>query len=724
MNGFFSYSAFRRTPFRLGQAGLAVAGLVVLFILAGSTDLMSREFERTQTLREEVYKSFGRRAQLQAVLSVHQDIEIGQRGLVLTGDERFLEPYLIAKSRISRSMADLEGSLPADQSVQASLTLLRSLSAKKLAFVDRTIATERAGRRAEAASLIASGRGKEYMDGIRRAIAQIDGVEQLQLRERLLLSDSATLHAQRLSIGLQMLLLLLLVVAAAIIGRSFYAKQRTLRQIQDLNTRQATIFDAAKDGIIVLNQSGSIESLNPAAARLYGYHPDELVRRDVGILFEIAPDQGQIETFLKRMQRRRRSDAGSVQEIWGKRRDGSTFPGDVAVSPVQLAEGVKYVAIIRDMTERKQVEQMKTEFVSTVSHELRTPLTSIAGSLGLLAGGAVGTLPDPATRLVNVAHKNAQRLIRLINDILDIEKMESGAMHFDIRPLHLCGLLEQAVEANRGYAASYGVQLALAPVEEQARVMADSDRLTQAVTNLVSNAVKFSPGGQAVEIAAVPLDRRWRITVADRGPGIAEEFKARIFGKFAQADSSDTRQKGGTGLGLSIVKEIVVQHGGSVAFEDRSGGGTSFHIDLPSADWFAPAAAEQSAEEPLSSGLPRILHVDDDPDVLRLAAQAFASRAEVQPANSLAAARHALLNQSVDLVILDLALPDGSGLDLLAELDGAREGPRVVIFSAEDGDPALTRRADAHLIKCRAGLDQLVETVVGLLTPSLERRVA
>src|SRR5205085_72927 len=196
-----------------------------------------------------------------------------------------------------------------------------------------------------------------------------------------------------LTYGLLAVLAALLFAASWSTARSARAKRFALQRMEDLAARQEAIFTNAKDGIITLNSSGSIESLNPAAARLYGYDPSELIRRDVGILFEVAPDQGQIETFLKRLQRRRSGDVGRIEEFWGRRSDGSTFPSDVAISPVPLADGLRYVAIVRDATERKQIEQMKSEFVSTVSHELRTPLTSIAGSLGLLAGGAGGELP-------------------------------------------------------------------------------------------------------------------------------------------------------------------------------------------------------------------------------------------------------------------------------------------------------------------------------------------
>jgi PAS domain S-box-containing protein len=712
----------RRRKLSLTGVGVTIGLIAIGVILAATGRLIEEEFDRSRAMRQAVEQSFERRARLQAVLSTHQDIEIGQRGYVLTGNKTFLEPYSSATARIERSVADLEAALGADFPLRGDMTMLRALSMKKLRFANQTILLEDRGRRGEAVALIAGGKGKSLMDGIRAVIGRMDRLEREQLNARLGLSNQASGKAQWLSIALQSVLLLLLAVASLIIGRNLVAKRAVLRRVQDLNARQAAIFDAAKDGIIVLNSSGSIESLNPAAAALYGYAADELIRRDVGTLFEVAPDRGLIETFVKRMQAGGRSESGYIQEFWGKRKDGSTFPGDVAVSPVQLADSVKYVAIIRDITERKQVEQMKTEFVSTVSHELRTPLTSIVGSLGLLAGGAAGTLPAPAARLVTVARNNSQRLIRLINDILDVEKIESGKMDFDVQPVALRGLLEQVVEANRGFAAEHQAQLELEDVPPGARVMADPDRLAQVVTNLISNAAKFSPLEAPVRIRVLRLDRRYRISVADRGPGIPEAFEARMFDKFAQADSSDARQKGGTGLGLSIVREIVTGLAGTVSLEHRDGGGAIFHVDLP----MAPEAAHDATGLGEDDGLPCILHVEDDPDVLRVAARAFEGRAHVQAAQSLSEARAVLAATDIDVVVLDLGLPDGSGLDLLEELRLRSEGaPKIVIFSAEEPGPRSTAEADALLTKCSATLDQLVQTALRLSAPPAdERKVA
>jgi PAS domain S-box-containing protein len=239
------------------------------------------------------------------------------------------------------------------------------------------------------------------------------------------------------------------------------------------------------------------------------------------------------------------------------------------------------VGISRDVTVRQEIDRLKSEFITTVSHELRTPLTSIRGSLGLLAGGAAGDLSSSAKKMVDIAYKNSERLTRLVNDILDIERIESGKLAFQIAPLDLTHLIEQAIEANRGYGEQLGVRFALIRSVPGACVRGDADRLIQVFTNLLSNAAKFSPSGDTVEVAVTRQDQQLRVGVTDHGPGVPDAFRARICGKFAQADGSATRQNGGAGLGLSIAKAIVERHGGRIDYTTEPERGATFFVDLP-----------------------------------------------------------------------------------------------------------------------------------------------
>ncbi|MBE0627840.1 MAG: PAS domain-containing protein [Burkholderiales bacterium] len=273
------------------------------------------------------------------------------------------------------------------------------------------------------------------------------------------------------------------------------------------------------------------------------------------------------------------------------KREGGTIDLDATYIPRRgaLGEVEGFYALLTDITELKRLDRMKSEFVSTVSHELRTPLTSIRGSLGILSGGVAGPLSEKVRGFIEIAKDNCERLIRLINDILDMEKIESGKMSFQLQVVDLMQLVEQTVEANEGYAAQHQVRLQIVSTRPGAKVQADRDRLAQVLTNLISNACKFSPAHGSVDISVSAQGERCRVGVVDRGPGISDAFRQRIFQKFSQEDSTDMRQGGGTGLGLSISKAIVEGLGGEIGFETGLNQGSTFYFILPL--WHEPRGA-------------------------------------------------------------------------------------------------------------------------------------
>ncbi|BCJ92239.1 hypothetical protein IZ6_29740 [Terrihabitans soli] len=234
-----------------------------------------------------------------------------------------------------------------------------------------------------------------------------------------------------------------------------------------------------------------------------------------------------------------------------------------------------------ELSEKKRQQQLKDEFIATVSHELRTPLTAIMAPIGILAGGAGGNLPESVRRMLTIAHGNCRRLVRIVNEILDMEKIEAGKMEFDLKPVDVLDLVRQAIEANQGFADEFDVRLCLDPSATEGMTVSDPERLTQVISNLLSNAAKFSPPGSEVLVTVRTNGHSIRISVRDRGPGIPSTYKERIFEKFVQVNATDRREKGGTGLGLSIAKQIVTQLGGDIGFEPAPGGGTIFSIRLP-----------------------------------------------------------------------------------------------------------------------------------------------
>ncbi len=242
----------------------------------------------------------------------------------------------------------------------------------------------------------------------------------------------------------------------------------------------------------------------------------------------------------------------------------------------------------RRIAEREAIVRLKDEFVTTVSHELRTPLTAISGALALLKSGQVGPLPHPAVEMVGIAHKSSQRLIKLVGDILDIDTLESGSAKFDIEPCRIAPLVERAVSEAAPFAEMFYVTFESRILAADATALVDADKCIQVVTNLLSNAAKFSKPGGKVTVTVDRCDREVRISVADCGEGITPEFRERVFEKFAQADGSDKRRFGGSGLGLVIVKNIVEQLNGKVDFETELGRGTTFRVYFP--EWHATGA--------------------------------------------------------------------------------------------------------------------------------------
>ena len=262
-------------------------------------------------------------------------------------------------------------------------------------------------------------------------------------------------------------------------------------------------------------------------------------------------------------------------------KNGSLIPVEISLQYVTPPDtSPRFVALVRDITERRRIDQMKNEFVSTVSHELRTPLTSIRGALGLIVSGAVGEPPEKMKSMLDIANNNTQRLLLLINDILDLQKIESGNLDFRFASIEVMPFIKQAIEDNTGYAQEHAVSLELVESIDKGYVFADKTRLMQVMNNLISNAAKFSPDGEQIEISVSHIADYIRIAVTDHGPGIPEEFYPELFDRFTQYDSSDTRQSGGTGLGLSISKLIVEKHNGHIDFVSTPGKGSSFYFEL------------------------------------------------------------------------------------------------------------------------------------------------
>lgn len=645
--------------------------------------------------------------------------------------------------------------------------------------------------------------------------------------------------------------------------RDITQRRRTEARLQRLTTFQRAMLDSANNTIIATDTEGTIALVNPAVERLLGYRPQDLIGR---VTPEHLHDSEEMRRNAEAVGReqgvptpqgfaaltaRARAGLPDEREWVYVAADGRHIPVLLSITALRddSDQLIGFLGIGTDITERKRIEKMKSEFISVVSHELRTPLTSIRGSLGLLKGGFEAMAPDQRRQLIDIAAANSERLITLINDILDIEKIESNQAALTVRPVPLPPFLEQSLAQLAGYADQYGVALTLeASSVSDLAVAGDDARLMQVMANLLSNAIKFSPRGGEVAVLARPgADDTVVITVSDQGPGIPEAFRDRLFQKFAQADSSDTRQKGGTGLGLAISKAIVERHDGRIEVETETGKGTRFHVHLPRAaaaavaddgqaeslgtalgavgqpalpvliceddpdigrlmelmlsgaglrtelvrtgnaalrrlrerrftalvldltlpdrsgeeviadlradaalrdlpvivvsarasegratlnggavsviDWIDKPidearllAAIRALPGPRAGDRPRVLHVEDDPDVRRVTELVLGTAVIVDAAATLSEARTRLANEIYDLILLDLSLPDGSGEDLLPViLDGPKPPVPVVVFSALDASDAVSARVSASLVKARTDPHDLLDTVLSLL---------
>ena len=331
-------------------------------------------------------------------------------------------------------------------------------------------------------------------------------------------------------------------------------------------------------GLTITDPAGTILYVNPADAAMHGYKPEELLgekSRIFGPQDAGGPsERPEVPAFWRR-------------ESLNRTRDGRTFPVRLISDTVLDEDGRPraFVTLCEDVSEirqvRERVERLKEDFLATVSHELRTPITSMLGALGLLRGPRVAENPERVAELLEIAERNGSRLLVLVNDLLDLQRLEDGALRFQMAPLRLGPLLDESVRGIEGFARLYKVRLRVETDAADAALVSDRDRLAQVLYNLLSNAIKFSPAGQEVLLAGRAEDGHVEIAVRDHGPGIPEEFRSRLFEKFAQAEDPRTRRQGGSGLGLSISKKLIEGLGGTIAVTSAPEAGTTVTVRLP-----------------------------------------------------------------------------------------------------------------------------------------------
>ncbi len=349
------------------------------------------------------------------------------------------------------------------------------------------------------------------------------------------------------------------------------------QQRHELHTQRTPL------GVIEWDTDFKVIEWNSSAEKIFGYTKEEAIgqyAKDLIILEKDLP-------FIKKIwQQLIDATGGTHSENENITKNGNIITAEWFNTTLRNENGITIgvTSLVQDISERKRIEKMKNEFVSTVSHELRTPLTAIRGSLSLILGGAMGEVPKEINDMLKLANSNTNRLLLLINDILDIKKIEAGEFDFNFTTVEIMPLIEQAINENKTYASQYEIDYEITERLKNQTIYIDTLRFSQAVSNLLSNAAKFSPKGNKVEVKVFQKQNFARIEITDFGIGISEKFQAKLFENFSQQDSSDTKKTGGTGLGLAITKTIVEKLKGNIGVSSIEGKGSTFYIELPLAE--------------------------------------------------------------------------------------------------------------------------------------------
>jgi PAS domain S-box-containing protein len=483
-------------------------------------------------------------------------------------------------------------------------------------------------------------------------------------------------------------------------------RQRTQEELRNSQTRFSGIVSIADDAIICIDGNQRITLFNQGAEKIFGYSAEEVLGQTLDILLptrytqvhsQYVADFGKSAKVSRRMGERR--------EIYGRRKDGSEFPAEASISKLMLKDETIYTVYLQDVSDRKQVERMKDEFVSVVSHELRTPLTSIHGSLGMLASNLIKPDSEQGKRLLQIAVDSTERLVRLINDVLDIERIESGKVKMEKQTCNVAGLLEESVNVIQPLADKAQVSLSVSTID--LNVWADTDRIVQTLTNLLSNAIKFSTPGSTVWLSAEMVNRQGGssneeilspsspqvlFTVRDTGRGIPADKLESVFERFQQVDSSDSRNHEGTGLGLAICRSIVQQHGGRIWVESTLGQGSSFYFTL-----------RLSLSSPVSPSpsphLPLVLVCDDELETReRIQSLLEKGRYRVITVGSGEEAIAVASAERPDVILLDLLMPGMNGWETIAALKEKPETQDIPIVICSVCMPTKTQKPSKDFV--------------------------
>jgi PAS domain S-box-containing protein len=496
------------------------------------------------------------------------------------------------------------------------------------------------------------------------------------------------------------LVLILTLIGGLVAVRQYMSLReltRTERARRESERRSRAIFENAGVGITVSDLEGPvIVDVNQTFSKMVGYTPEELRGGDFSTLTH--PDELEAYRSLNTQ-----TMDGFQREIRFLRHDGTALWGSLTLSLLRDEAGIPrhVIGVLQDITTRKEAEHVKDEFISVVGHELRTPLTSIRGSLGLLEGGVFGELPEEAASMVQLAVSNTDRLVRLINDILDIERMDAGRTELELAPVRASELIANAMQIVQITATQ--AQITLTPeILDDPILMVDGDTIVQVLVNLLGNAIKFSPRWSTITVTVALKSGGALISVADTGRGIPTDRLETIFERFRQVDSSDAREKGGSGLGLAIARSIVEHHGGKMSVESEIDQGSTFHFTLPLADGRvtmlvcghqngatgtdSDRLTELQAIAP-ALGPGTVLVVEDDPSLGEVLTKTLSHKEiSTRLVRTAEDAVEEIRRSQPSILLLDLMLPGESGFTVIERLRGESllNDTHLLVYTALD----------------------------------------
>lgn len=479
-----------------------------------------------------------------------------------------------------------------DRSVHRMVVALEAAQRKEKALsssLDAVLTLERDGKIKTASPSCVQLWGYRIEDLVSKKFSSYIGHEDAQATRQHLataLSESATVTFETTFKKADGLLSNLLMTAAwsqedqgfFVIARDITDRRMTEMALEQGQKRIRSMFRSMPVGLTVLSDQGVIESVNPRFEQMFGFMADDLVGRSLFSFIEMTKEDE--ISFTQLTESQKHVHARPHEFDAARRANGTQFPVEISITELSTPEeGLKLLASLQDITERREIERMKQEFVAMISHDLRTPLTSIQLCLSMATMGAYGEMSKQGFQCISIAERSCQRLILMINQLLDIEKLQAGMMELDVSVGPLDDVIQRSADAVRSFAEENHVSISTQPVGCQ--VEADSDRLVQVMVNLLSNAIKYSPKEGTVFISAIVAADMAEVRITDQGRGIPPEYMGAIFERYKQVDKTDKREKKGTGLGLPICKAIVESHSGEIGVESELGKGSTFWFRIP-----------------------------------------------------------------------------------------------------------------------------------------------